>query len=100
MVVRFEVGKIYLAPTTRYAKDGKTLKHVDIEWLCVKRNDATGYVSFTRYDKFGGIGKVESRKVKINTWKSKTPFEEVMIGYGGSGAWRNWYYLSANNVKG
>ena len=102
MVVKFKVGKIYWCNVTRYASDRETLKQVKIRFLCVKRNDATGYVSFQQMYKGRGLGKIESRKVSINVpfgFTAKEKFEEVSIGYGGSGAWRNWYILTADKVE-
>lgn len=99
-VVRFIPGKVYYCTTTRYASDRETLKQVKIYWLCVKRNDSTGYVSFSRIFK-GEISKSrDSRKVDIGSdWETNEKYEKVKIGYGGEGAWRNWFRISATNVK-
>ena len=98
-MIKFEVGKIYWCNDTRYGSDGNTLKQVKIRFLCVKRNDSTGYVSFQRIYKDRSMGKVEARKVSTRVpfgFTSKEKVEEIMIGWGGSGAWRNWYCLTAD----
>lgn len=104
MVIKFQVGKIYWSKEFRYKMvDGKE-KVVKVKqyWLCVKRNDRTGYVSFQMILNGTLMGRVESRKIKTampNAMFKGTACEETYIGYGGSGTWRNWHYLNAANVK-
>lgn len=98
MVTRFEVGKVYFSRETRYASNGKTLKEVKIKWLCVKRNDSTKYVSFRRIYKDGLVSSItEARKFDLEYESGRPVAEFVMIGHGGSGAWRNWHYINAKN---
>lgn len=107
MIIKFEVGKVYWSREFRYARDGNTLKETRDYWLCVKRNDRTGYVSFSRYYKAGGLSSiVESRKARSyhpyeyqKAGKRDVLVEEISIGYGGSGAWRNHHVIRADQTK-
>lgn len=97
---KFEVGKAYFSFDTRYASDRETLVKVKKYWLCVKRNDDTGYVSFRRIYKGGSVSSSqESRKVEYEWSNGKKLFEFVKIGSGGSGSWRNWDLIRANQKE-
>ena len=97
---KFEVGKAYFSFDTRYASDGETLVTVKKYWLCVKRNDSTGYVSFRRIYKSGNVSSSqESRKVEYEWNNGKKLYEIVKIGSGGSGSWRNWDLITASQKE-
>lgn len=107
MVVKFEVGKIYYSVDAVWNKEDKVVS-TRRYWLCVKRNDATKYVSFKRVYKDGKVSSsVESRKATVQaspifvnaaTGKSES-FEKISIGYGGTGYWRNHHVIASVNVK-
>lgn len=97
---KFEVGKAYFSFDTMYASDKKTLVKVKKYWLCVKRNDATGYVSFRRISKSGTVfSSQDSRKIEYEWSNGKKSCEFVKIGSGGSGSWRNWDLIRANQKE-
>lgn len=93
---KFEVGKEYFSWETRYSKGGNNLVWNKIIWLCVKRNDSTGYVSFRKYFQGRLMGTQYSRKVEYEWDNGKKTCEMIKIGYGGNGSWRNWYVIRAN----
>lgn len=102
MVVRFEVGKIYFTRDSVYDKSGKVV-YKKRYWLCVKRNDDTHYVSFRRIVDGVVINTTDSRKVEVFN-PARYGFggptcERVTIGYGGSGAWRNYHVIYAEDCK-
>ena len=107
MVVKFEVGKIYFSVYSVWNKEGKAVQKKKY-WLCVKRNDSTKYVSFRRILDGSISSSVESRKARVFTPAFLTTkggesvsFEEISIGYGGSGYWKNHHVIAAiNEVKG
>ena len=107
MVVKFEVGKIYFSVYSVWNKEGKAVQKKKY-WLCVKRNESTRYVSFRQILDKTISSTVESRKAKVespaifSTKDGKSvSFEEITIGYGGSGYWRNYHVIAAiNEVKG
>ncbi len=97
---KFEVGNAYFSFDTKYASDRETLIKVKKYWLCVKRNDATGYVSFRRVYKNGTVSSSqESRKVDYEWNNGKKLCEIVKIGSGGSGSWRNWDLIRADQKE-
>ena len=88
-IPKFEVGKVY------YATWGDKKRY----YLCVKRNERTQYVSFNPI--LGGrrMGNSDARRIKIGfKWdKSGGKYsEEISIGFGGDGAWRNHYVIRAD----
>ena len=93
---KFEVGKEYYSWGAKYTKGGNALVREKTIWLCVKRNDSTGYVSFRKYFQGRLMDTQYSRKVEYKWDYGKKTCEMIMIGYGGSGSWRNWYVLCAN----
>lgn len=101
MVKKFEVGKMYYTDDARYIGKGSNQKlgYVRKYWLCVKRNDSTGYVSFKKYLGDNVWSDSYSRKVSYVYEYGKAITEVVKIGYGGDGMWRNWYSLDARNKK-
>ena len=97
---KFEVGKAYFSVDTMYASDRETLVKVKKYWLCVKRNDSTGYVSFRKIYKNGTVSSSqESRKVDYEWSNGKKVCESVKIGSGGRDSWRNWDLLRANQKE-
>lgn len=100
MVKKFEVGKVYYANTSRWAMVNGKEKIVSVKdyFLCTKRNDATGYVSFTAYYK-GVLTSKYTRKIEMEYDRGKPTEEFTKIGYGGSGAWRNWYFIRASQKR-
>ena len=88
MVKKFEVGKVYYAYTSRWAMVNGKEKVISIKeyYLCVKRNDATGYVSFKRFYKDNSLSSSQvSRKVDFRYDLGKPVEELVRIGNGGYG---------------
>lgn len=96
---KFEVGKRYYSWEVRYASNGTDLIDKKMYWLCVKRNESTGYVSFRRYFKGKLMSTQYPRKVEYEWDFGKKVCEKVKIGYGGSGGWRNWFHLRADQTE-